>query len=127
MGNKESTETHGVPCSGSCGSTLPENDFHFDRILISSPHETYCFRTTTRSKVTIQTGATFGTDGIGGSVGASVEQGQPIYLYFRRYGIGEYYCWDCLVAKDEGWAKTLYLSLIDKGYICSYSRSSNLF
>ncbi|CAF4362073.1 unnamed protein product, partial [Rotaria magnacalcarata] len=117
MGSKQSSsEINGVPCSGGCECTLPTNDFNFDRILNDSPRDTYCFYTKTTAKVRISTGATFETNNVGGFIGVDVEAGEKIYVYFRRRGTTtmEYFCWDCLVAKDEAWARSLYLSLIDR-------------
>ena len=129
MGGKQSsTEINGVPCSGGCECTLPGNDFQFDKILNDSPQDTFCFYTMTAAKVAISTGATFGTGDVGVSTFVTVEPGQKLYYYFRRRGTTmEYFCWDCLVAKDEAWARSLYLSLITRGCICSYNKSSNIF
>ena len=126
MGPKQSTEVNGVPCSGNCKCTLPSNDFNFDRLFQDRPDDTYCFHTTTREKKTVSTGASFDSNGPGVSAQVTVEEGQKLYMYFRRCGFDEYFCWDCLVDQDQTWARTLYMSLIDKGFICSYNKSSNL-
>lgn len=129
MGSKQSSsEINGVPCSGGCECTLSNNDFNFDRILNDSPRDTYCFYKLAAAQVTISTGATFGTNGVGGSVDVEVKPGEKIYRYFRRRGTTdmEYFCWDCLVAKDEPWAKSIYDALLGQGHICSYKKLSNI-